>query len=123
MLIARLIADPVRLETRLDAALDAIRSQGMVVAMVRMLDHDSDVMQISLPERDQAQLRAIVECELAPSAALITDHEPELPRVFVSDMDSTMIGQECIDELADFAGLKDHVAAINERDMQGELDF
>ena len=95
----------------------------MVVAMVRMLDHDSDVMQISLPVGDQAQLRAIVECELAPSAALITDHEPELPRVFVSDMDSTMIGQECIDELADFAGLKDHVAAITERAMQGELDF
>src|SRR5690606_31017060 len=43
--------------------------------------------------------------------------------VFVSDMDSTMIGQECIDELADFAGLKDQVAAITERAMQGELDF
>ena len=46
-----------------------------------------------------------------------------LPRLFVSDMDSTMIGQECIDELADFAGLKDRVAAITERAMQGELDF
>ena len=38
-------------------------------------------------------------------------------------MDSTMIGQECIDELADFAGIKDKVAAITERAMQGELDF
>ena len=34
-----------------------------------------------------------------------------------------MIGQECIDELADFAGLKEQVAAITERAMQGELDF
>jgi phosphoserine phosphatase len=38
-------------------------------------------------------------------------------------MDSTMIGQECIDELADFAGIKDQIAAITERAMQGELDF
>ena len=34
-----------------------------------------------------------------------------------------MIGQECIDELADYAGLKREVAAITERAMQGELDF
>jgi phosphoserine phosphatase len=38
-------------------------------------------------------------------------------------MDSTMIGQECIDELADFAGLKAEIAAITERAMLGELDF
>jgi phosphoserine phosphatase len=38
-------------------------------------------------------------------------------------MDSTMIGQECIDELADYAGLKPQIAAITERAMQGELDF
>ena len=38
-------------------------------------------------------------------------------------MDSTIIGQECIDELADYAGLKPQVAAITERAMQGELDF
>src|SRR5476649_2772621 len=38
-------------------------------------------------------------------------------------MDSTMIGQECIDELADFAGLKAYVAAITERAMRGEIAF
>jgi phosphoserine phosphatase len=38
-------------------------------------------------------------------------------------MDSTMIGQECIDELADYAGIKPQIAAITERAMQGELDF
>ena len=38
-------------------------------------------------------------------------------------MDSTIIGQECIDELADYAGLKAEVAAITERAMRGELDF
>jgi len=44
-------------------------------------------------------------------------------RLFIADMDSTMIGQECIDELADFAGLKARVADITERAMRGELDF
>src|SRR5436305_3320622 len=43
--------------------------------------------------------------------------------LFLADMDSTMIGQECIDELADFAGLKAHVAAITERAMRGEIEF
>ncbi len=44
-------------------------------------------------------------------------------RLFVADMDSTMIGQECIDELADLVGQKSHVAAITERAMRGELAF
>jgi phosphoserine phosphatase len=44
-------------------------------------------------------------------------------KLFLADMDSTMIGQECVDELADFAGLKAHVAAITERAMRGEIEF
>lgn len=44
-------------------------------------------------------------------------------RLLISDMDSTIIGQECLDELADFAGLKAEVSAITERAMRGELDF
>jgi len=44
-------------------------------------------------------------------------------KLFLADMDSTMIGQECIDELADYAGLKARVAAITERAMRGEIAF
>lgn len=44
-------------------------------------------------------------------------------RLLISDMDSTMIQQECIDELADLVGKKREVAAITERAMNGELDF
>src|SRR5499427_1267783 len=44
-------------------------------------------------------------------------------KLFLADMDSTMIGQECIDELAAFVGLKDHVAGITERAMRGEIEF
>ena len=44
-------------------------------------------------------------------------------RLFLADMDSTMIEQECIDELADYVGLKAEVAAITERAMRGEIAF
>src|SRR5690554_56155 len=44
-------------------------------------------------------------------------------RLLVADMDSTMIDQECIDELADALGIKPQVADITERAMRGELDF
>jgi phosphoserine phosphatase len=44
-------------------------------------------------------------------------------KLLLTDMDSTMIGQECIDELADHVGVKPHVAAITERAMRGEIDF
>jgi len=44
-------------------------------------------------------------------------------RLLIADMDSTLIGQECIDELADFAGLKPKIAAITERAMRGEIEF
>lgn len=44
-------------------------------------------------------------------------------RLLIADMDSTIIENECIDELADAVGLKDQVSAITERAMRGELDF
>jgi phosphoserine phosphatase len=44
-------------------------------------------------------------------------------KLLISDMDSTIIGQECLDELADFAAVKAEVSAITERAMRGELDF
>jgi phosphoserine phosphatase len=48
---------------------------------------------------------------------------PRAKKLLVADMDSTIIGQECLDELADYAGLKTEIAAITARAMQGELDF
>ena len=44
-------------------------------------------------------------------------------RLLISDMDSTIIGQECIDEIADAVGLKAKISEITERAMRGELDF
>jgi len=123
VLIARLIADMDGVETRLDAALRACADAGMPVAMASMLDFCSDVLQISLPDGERARLTGILTEHFGECDLLVADHEIEVPRLFVSDMDSTMIGQECIDELADFAGIKDKVADITERAMRGELEF
>jgi phosphoserine phosphatase len=49
--------------------------------------------------------------------------ETRRKRLFLADMDSTMIGQECIDELADYVGLKKEVSEITERAMRGEIAF
>ncbi len=51
--------------------------------------------------------------------------EPQLRRnrLLVADMESTIIEQECLDELADFVGLRERIAGITERAMRGELDF
>ena len=72
---------------------------------------------------DPALLNRMVEEYFPGCDALFYDGEITMPALFVSDMDSTMIEQECIDELADYAGLKDQIAQITERAMQGELDF
>ena len=51
------------------------------------------------------------------------DFDPARVRLLITDMDSTLINIECIDEIADFAGLKPKVSAITEAAMRGELNF
>jgi phosphoserine phosphatase len=59
----------------------------------------------------------------APVDIIIQPVEHRKKKLFLADMDSTMIGQECIDELAAFVGLKAEVSEITERAMRGELAF
>lgn len=60
---------------------------------------------------------------LRADIAVMDDAAKRKKALLICDMDSTLIGQECIDELADFAGVGDYVAGITERAMRGELDF
>lgn len=53
----------------------------------------------------------------------VQDYNKAKKSLLICDMDSTLIGQECIDELADFAGVKDRVSTITERAMRGEIGF
>jgi phosphoserine phosphatase len=70
-------------------------------------------------------LRAAAEGAIGdlPVDVCVQPAEGRKKTLLVADMDSTIIGCECIDELADFAGVKDKIAAITERAMRGELAF
>ncbi len=72
-----------------------------------------------------AQVRAAAEAALAQTRVDLCAQpwDGRRKRLLIADMDSTIIGCECIDELADFAGVKDKVSEITERAMRGELDF
>ncbi len=73
------------------------------------------------PRRLAADIRAAVGS--APVDVVVQKAQGRRKRLFVADMDSTMIAQECVDELADFVGEKARVAAITERAMRGEIEF
>ncbi|HXS49349.1 MAG TPA: phosphoserine phosphatase SerB [Sphingomicrobium sp.] len=120
MAIATLIAAG-KLDDRLvERALGLLRELDPRAAFLHWID-----------EGDSADLRFAGDSKAARWALdgldgvdiVIQPDEPRWKRLLVADMDSTIIGQECIDELADYAGLKDKVARITERAMQGELDF
>ncbi|MBE7184957.1 MAG: phosphoserine phosphatase SerB [Methylobacterium mesophilicum] len=68
-----------------------------------------------------ARLRDLLAGEAVDCAVLDTTNRRK--RLLLADMDSTIIEQECIDELADEIGVKDRVAAITERAMRGEIAF
>jgi phosphoserine phosphatase len=59
----------------------------------------------------------------APADLCVQPWDGRRKRLLVADMDSTIIGCECLDELADFAGVKAEVSAITERAMRGEIGF
>jgi phosphoserine phosphatase len=66
--------------------------------------------------RARVALGAAADANLTPAAN-------RRKRLLIADMDSTIISVECIDEIADFAGVKAEVSAITEAAMRGELDF
>ena len=123
MLIARLIADPDGLLSRIEALKHALEPEGLALAVSAEAIPEGVLVQIETFSGSTRLLRAALDEQFPGTDGLMADERITLPQVFVSDMDSTMIGQECIDELADYAGIKPQIAAITERAMQGELDF
>jgi phosphoserine phosphatase len=73
------------------------------------------------PEIAEAVAREALENQPIDCIAQATDGRQK--RMLITDMDSTVITVECIDEIADFAGVKEKVAGITERAMRGEIDF
>ncbi len=70
------------------------------------------------PDVDELCARLALDCAYVPDAARLSDYG-----LVAMDMDSTLITIECIDELADMAGIKTQVAAITASAMRGEIDF
>ena len=118
--IATLIAAG-RLDDRLvDRALGLLREIDSTAEFAAWID-EGDAADLRFSTDIKAVRWALEEL---PGVDLIAQPEAAREkRLLVADMDSTIIGQECIDELADYAGLKPQIAAITERAMQGELDF
>ncbi len=91
--------------------------------MVTWLDA-GDAADVAVAGLAQPAARATLEAAL-PGVDIVVQPAgaPRRKALLIADMDSTLIQCECIDELADYAGLKPQVAAITERAMRGELDF
>ena len=110
-----------------DTALDRARAALPHAGAPSWLDPDvaADIPFTPDPGGDQRLLASQVRASLdgRPIDVVVQPLAHRRKRLFLADMDSTMIGQECIDELADYAGFKDRVAAVTERAMRGEIAF
>jgi phosphoserine phosphatase len=82
-------------------------------------------LDVAVEAESEPAVREAAEAALAgrPVDLCVQPGSGRRKRLLVADMDSTIINVECLDELADFAGLKPHIAAITERAMRGELAF
>ena len=120
MAIATLIAAG-RLDDRLvDRALGLLREVDPKAAFSHWLD-EGDAADLLFSGELKSARWALSALEGVD--AVVQADEPRWKKLLVADMDSTIVGQECLDELADYAGLKERVAQITERAMQGEIDF
>ena len=121
--VATLVANPsnpVLTPAIAEKAADALKASGLYwladgIACDIALRDGSD------PAAAESTIRALIAG--APVDLAVQDAETRRKKLLIADMDSTMIGQECIDELAAEVGLKDRVAAITARAMNGEIAF
>jgi phosphoserine phosphatase len=120
-MIATLVAHDGLGQGDVSAARDALASAGLDVGAVSWVEPGEAA---DLPfAGDRATARAAIEAVAPTADFFVLEAANRDCRLFVADMDSTMITVECIDELADYAGLKAQIAEVTERAMRGELDF
>lgn len=120
MFIATLVADGLS-AGQLSEAIDRLAGADCAPGAWRWIEQGkaADLPFVSHPEAARGALEGAF-----PFTDVIV--QPEAGRakaLLVADMDSTMITVECIDELADYAGIKPRIAEVTERAMRGELDF
>ena len=121
--VATLVANPsnpVLTPAIAEKAADAVKASGLYwladgIACDIALRDDGDI------HADRDAILAVIAG--APIDLAVQEAETRRKKLLIADMDSTMIGQECIDELAAEVGLKDKVGAITARAMNGEIAF
>ena len=121
MFIATLIAADRLGGGEISAAEDALRTAGLEPRGRSWVEPDSacDLLFSGSPDRARIALEGLIE----RTDVIVQGEAGRRKRLLVADMDSTMITVECIDELADYAGVKAEVAEVTERAMRGELPF
>ena len=127
MNVTTLIANPKLMPLTLaevNSVVEALENQGAYLLDVKWL-HDEIACDIFFDRLsvDEAQRALLYLLAAVPFDAITQEAEGRRKKLLLSDMDSTIITCECIDELADYAGIKDKVSEITERAMNGELDF
>ena len=126
VVVAPASTDFMSLGLHLETAISG--TQARPLGRVRLLgrEHRWSAVEIdvSLAEDQLKSVRASLETAFTEQAdvALIPAYGRR-KRLLISDMDSTIIQQECLDELAAYAGLKDEIAAITAKAMAGDLNF
>jgi phosphoserine phosphatase len=121
MFIATLIAKDRLADGDISAASDALAAAGIASYGRSWIEEEKacDLLFSAAPE----PARAALEGRLDGIDVIVQGEASRRRRLLVADMDSTMIAVECIDELADYAGVKAQVAAVTERAMNGEIGF
>jgi phosphoserine phosphatase len=111
------------LQEALSTALETVAGAGRTIEDTQILGEGA--ADIFVDSADLAILRARVDRAFAGQGFdfCLQPAEGRRKRLLLADMDSTIITCECLDELADFAGLKAEIAAVTERAMAGELPF
>jgi phosphoserine phosphatase len=111
------------LQEPLGEALEAVAGTGRMITDTQILGEGA--ADIFVDGADLGSLRARVAAALERRSVdfCVQPADGRRKRLLVADMDSTIISCECLDELADFAGLKAEIAAVTERAMAGEIPF
>lgn len=122
MVIVTLIAADALRDELVEEAVGRLRGAGFAVHAPAWIDRGS-AADLILTGEVAAARRALADWNAPVDVVVQAGDAARRRKLIVADMDSTMITVECIDELADYAGIKPQIAAITERAMAGELDF
>jgi phosphoserine phosphatase len=124
MLVLTLVAnEAAAAEAALARVLQALGEAGLQVKDPARLGPAAWDLDVEAPEAATIRDMALSALDRAPADVAVQPPEGRRKRLLIADMDSTIINVECLDELADFVGVKDRVSAITERAMRGELEF